>query len=68
MDDSRVQACNDATAMVTRGFEPVRIEQQLLARAFDLVCEVDLQTSTQRVTEQATAGQPIGDTEGRRAA
>jgi hypothetical protein len=41
MDDSRTHACNDATAAVSRGFEPVRIERQLLARAFDLACEID---------------------------
>jgi len=34
MDDSLRQAGNDAIAMVARDFDPVRIEQQLLARAF----------------------------------
>lgn len=44
MDDLQMQACNDATATVARGFEPVRIEWQLLVRAFELVCAIDLRT------------------------
>ena len=56
MDDSRMQARTVVTAMVARGFEPVRIERQLLVRAFDLVCQVDTQTHgpTQEVGEQST--------------
>ena len=57
MDDSWMQARSDATAMVARDFEPVRIERQLIARAFDLVSEIDMRTSRpmQGVTEQAMA-------------
>ncbi len=75
MDDSRMQARTVVTAMVARDFEPVRIERQLLARAFDLVCEVDTQTHgpTQEVAEPSTtdqaAEQPASiDIERRRAA
>jgi len=45
MDDRPMQALACATAMVARDFEPVRIERQLLARTFDLVCEIDARTS-----------------------
>jgi len=71
MDDSRTQARNGATAMVSRGFEPARIERHLLARAFDLVCEIDAQAigSTQEVTGHSTVEQrDSSDIEGRRAA
>lgn len=71
MDDSRMQARRDAIAMVARDFEPVRIERQLIARAFDLVCEMDMRTSrrTQGVTEQALAEQlATSNMERRRAA
>ena len=56
MDDRQVQARMDATAMVARDFEPVRIEHQLLARAFDLVCEIEARTSfpLREVTEPST--------------
>ena len=46
MNDSSKQAGSGAIAMVARGFEPVRIERQLLARAFDLVCESQAQVSS----------------------
>jgi hypothetical protein len=39
MDDFKTNACKDVTASVSRDFEPIRIERQLLARAFDLLCE-----------------------------
>lgn len=65
MDDSQMQAGNDATALVSRDFEPVRIERQLIVRAFELVCNRDALAvgSPDNVTEQST-----GDVEGRRAA
>lgn len=65
MDDSQMQARGDATAMVSRNFEPVRIERQLLARAFDLLCERDALTVG---PPQKLAEQPAGDVERRRAA
>ena len=63
MDDSRLHACKDVAAMVARGFEPVRIERQLLARAFDLVCEMDMRTfrRAEEVTERSMAEQPATD-------
>lgn len=56
MDDRPMQALADATAMVARDFEPVRIEHQLLARAFDLVYERATRTSLplSERTEQST--------------
>jgi len=59
MDDSLRQAGNDAIAMVARGFEPVRIERQLLARAFDLVCKAEMRASgliAPPMPERSTAG------------
>jgi len=56
MDDSPRQA---GKAMVARGFEPVRIERQLLARAFDLVCEAEMRASSlsdPTMAEPSTAG------------
>ena len=43
MDDMRMHARNDATSLVARDFEPTRIERQLLARAFELLCEIQSQ-------------------------
>lgn len=40
MDSTALTTGGDAIAMVARDFEPVRIERQLLAHAFDLVCEI----------------------------
>ena len=40
MDSTALITRADATAMVARDFEPVRIERQLLAHAFDLVCDI----------------------------
>lgn len=60
MDDSRMRAGRDVIAMVARGFEPVRIERQLLARAFDLVCDMEGSTqSTRGVTEQSMSERPV---------
>jgi len=59
MDDSPRQASKNAIAMVARGFEPIRIERQLLARAFELVCEVELRASSlsdPAMGEPSTAG------------
>jgi len=57
MDDSPRQASKGAIAMVARGFEPVRIERQLLARAFELVCEVELRASS---LSDFTVAEPSG--------
>ncbi len=67
MDDSPRQASKDAMAMVARGFEPVRIERQLLARAFELVYEVELRASC---LSDLTMADPssTGNVEKRRAA
>jgi len=40
MDSTALTTRVDATAMIARDFEPVRIERQLLAHAFDLVCDI----------------------------
>ena len=65
MDDLQKQAGGDATALVSRGFEPVRIERQLIVRAFELVCDRKAMKvgSPDDVTEQST-----GDAKRRRAA
>jgi hypothetical protein len=39
MNQSRNDARNDATAVVARAYEPTRIENELLAQTFDLVCK-----------------------------
>ena len=39
MDDSRKGNRNAAIALVVRQFAPSRIERQLLAQVFDLVCQ-----------------------------
>ncbi len=52
MDGLQKQDGEGATAVVARGFEPVRIERQLLARVFDLVCEIEKRAS------QSVAGIP----------
>ena len=52
MDDMRMHARNDATSVVARDFEPTRIERQLLARAFELLCEIQ---------SQPTAASPRND-------
>ena len=43
MDDMRTQARNDVTSQVARDFQPTRIERQLLARAFELLYEIQSQ-------------------------
>ena len=54
MDDMRMHARNDATSLslIARDFEPTRIERQLLARAFELLCEIQ---------SQPTAASPHND-------
>ena len=54
MDDIRIAARTDVTAVVARGFEPVRIERQLLARAFDLVCELEKQVAQEASESETT--------------
>ena len=49
MDGAWSGASNARTAVVAREFEPSRVEQELLYRAFDLVCRRSL------VTEQSSA-------------
>lgn len=63
MDVSQKQARIDATAMVARNFEPVRIERQLLTRAFELVCRIDFRTSQseQRKLNREIVDQPSPD-------
>lgn len=39
MDGSKKLASSDATAVVAREFEPTRIERELLAQTFDLLCK-----------------------------
>ncbi len=67
MDDSAKQAIQGAIAMVARGFEPVRIERQLLARAFELVCEVELRAASLSDLTMADPSR-TGNVERRRAA
>ena len=59
MDDMKMPARNDATSLVARDFEPTRIERQLLARAFELLYEIQSQPTVasprtdQLVSEQS---------------
>jgi len=58
MDDMRMQTRNDAISLVARDFEPTRIERQLLARAFDLLCEFQSNpTATLHRDDQLTSNQ-----------
>jgi hypothetical protein len=58
MDDTRMHARNDATSLVARDFEPTRIERQLLARAFELLCEIQPQpTAASPRNDQLVSGQ-----------
>lgn len=54
MDGLNKQPDNAAIAIVARDFEPTRIEQELLARTFDLVSEMrsDAPASHQTTTDQ----------------
>ena len=71
MDGLQKQDGEGATAvaaMVARGFEPVRIERQLLARVFDLVCEIEkpASQSVAAIPERAIAEQQIAGSLARR--
>ena len=71
MDDVQKCASKNAMATVARSFAPVRIERQLLARAFDLVCDVDPRTPqpTPGRDDHAMAGRRLAvNAERRRAA
>ncbi len=59
MDDLRMPAWSDATAMVARDFEPTRIERQLLVRAFELLCEIQSSHhgSDQLVSKQSASAE-----------
>lgn len=71
MDDSSKQAGNDAMAIVARSFEPARIERQLLAHVFDLVCEAErLGSSSASSLGDCSIAKPstVGNVERRRVA
>ncbi len=53
MDSTALTTRADATATVARDFEPVRIERQLLSRAFELVCDI-ANRSTEEESESPT--------------
>ena len=59
MDDSRKGGSKRVIALVVRQFAPSRIEQQLLAQVFDLVC-YDRQKLTNSSTERQADHQPAG--------
>lgn len=67
MDDFKTNACKDVTASVSRDFEPIRIERQLLARAFDLLCEIQPQEMAANCNENPRVqGQPTTPNVGQR--
>lgn len=72
MDSTALITRADATAMIARGFEPVRIERQLLAHAFDLVCEIANQSTEEQSKSTPNVDSPANtvsaDVERRRAA
>ena len=72
MDSTALTARADATAMVARDFEPVRIERQLLAHAFDLVCEIAIRSTEEQSKPPTNIDSPDSivsiDMERRRAA
>ena len=60
MDELKMQAQKDVTSSVARDFEPTRIERQLLARAFDLLCEFHSRpTSTSHASGPPVAEDPM---------
>lgn len=64
MDGSRNHARNEVTAVVARKFEPTRIEHELLAQTFDLVCKgavVTQEVSTNSSTASQKAMSAAGD-------
>ena len=72
MDSTALTTRADATAMVARDFEPVRIERQLLAHAFDLVCEIANRSTEEQFKSSTNTDSPDNtisvDMERRRAA
>ncbi len=72
MDSTALTTRADATATVARDFEPVRIERQLLARAFDLVCDIAASSTEEESNSPTNIDLPAGtvtvDVERRRAA
>lgn len=61
MDSTALTTGADATAVIARDFEPVRIERQLLAHAFDLVCEIAMR-STEEQSKSPTNTDSPGNT------
>lgn len=57
MDGSSIRAGNEMTAAVVRQFTPSRIERQLLAQVFELVCG-----QRSEVEESRSAGQSAAHT------
>ncbi len=53
MDGSSIRAGNGMTATVVRQFTPSRIERQLLAQAFELVCGQRSDVEESRSTGQS---------------
>jgi hypothetical protein len=56
MDGSCKHAANAMTAMVVRQFTSSRIERQLLAQVFELICAPQCALDTSRSATQAAAG------------
>ncbi len=54
MDGVFRSAGNSVTAVVVRQFTPSRIERQLLARVFELVCEVQGEIQQSSTSEPST--------------
>lgn len=63
MDSSSISAGKGMTAMVVRQFRSSRIERQLLAQAFELVCGPRCEREESRLAEQY-ASQSHGVSEG----
>jgi len=64
MDDSRKGNSNRVIALVVRQFAPSRIERQLLAQVFDLVCHDQqslIDSSTERQADHQSTAQSDHD-------
>ena len=59
MDGTALTTRADATAMVSRDYEPVRTESQLLARAFDLVCDIANQSTEEQSKSPMNIDSPV---------
>jgi hypothetical protein len=59
MDSTALTTRVDATATVSRDYEPVRIERQLLARAFDLVCDIANQATEEQSKSPMNIDSPV---------